>query len=110
MSKLYKKWDVVLVDLNPTKGSEIAKVRPCLIVSPNAANAALSTFIIVPFTSANKTYPTRLFTNHKSKPGALAFDQIKTIDKSRVIKKDGEFDRKLREAVNSTLQIMFSEK
>jgi mRNA interferase MazF len=110
MSKLYKKWDVVLVDLNPTKGSQIAKVRPCLIVSPNAANAALSTLIIVPFTSANKTYPTRLLTNHKGKPGALAFDQIKTIDKSRVIKKDGELDRKLREAANSTLQIMFSEK
>jgi mRNA interferase MazF len=110
MSKLYKKWNVVLVDLNPTKGSEITKVRPCLIVSPNAANAALSTLIIVPFTSTNKTYPTRLFTNDKGKPRALAFDQIKTIDKSRVIKKDGELDRKLREAANSTLQIMFSEK
>lgn len=109
MNKPYKKWEAVLVDLNPTKGSEIAKIRPCLIVSPNAANDALSTVIVVPFTSANKTYPTRLFTNHKGKPGALAFDQIKAIDKSRIIKKDGELDKNQREAVNALLQVMFSE-
>lgn len=109
MSSRYKKWDIILVNLNPTKGSEIAKVRPCLIVSPNAANAVLSTLIIIPFTSANKNYPSRLTTNHKGKSGALAFDQIKTIDKSRIVKKDGELDKGLREAANMILQIMFSE-
>ncbi len=110
MSKFYKKWQVVLVDLNPTKGAEIAKIRPCLIVSPNAVNAALSTLIVVPFTSATKNYPTRLTTNHKGRTGALAFDQIKTIDKSRIVKKDGDLDINQREAVNSLLQILFSEK
>ena len=109
MNKPYKKWEAVLVDLNPTKDSEIAKIRLCLIVSPNAANAALSTVIIIPFTSANKTYPTRLLTNHKGKPGTLAFDQIKAIDKSRIVKKDGELDKNQRESVNTLLQIMFSE-
>jgi len=109
MNKPYKKWEIVLVDLNPTKGAEISKVRPCLIVSPNAVNAALSTLIVVPFTSTSKNYPTRLSTNHKGKPGSLAFDQIKTIDQSRVVKRDGELDKGLREAVNMLLQILFSE-
>ena len=109
MSSFYKKWDVVLVDLNPTKGAEIAKIRPCLIVSPNALNAALSTVIVVPFTSTNKNYPTRLSTNHKGKPGSLAFDQIKTIDKGRIVRKDGELDKNQTEAVNTLLQILFSE-
>ena len=109
MSKLYKKWEIVLVDLNPTKGAEISKVRPCLIVSPNAVNSALSTVIVVPFTSTNKNYPTRLSTSHKGKSGSLAFDQIKTIDKGRIIKKDGELDKSQREAVNMLLQILFSE-
>ncbi len=109
MSKPYKKWEIVLVDLNPTKGAEIAKIRPCLIVSPNAVNAALSTVIIVPLTSTIKNYPTRLLTNHNGKTGALAFDQIKTIDKGRILKKDGELDKNQREVVNTILQILFSE-
>jgi mRNA interferase MazF len=109
LMKMYKKWDVVLVNLDPTKGSEIAKTRPCLVVSPNVVNTALNTLIIIPFTSASKTYPTRLFTTHNGIPGSLAFDQIKTIDKTRVIKKEGELERKLRPAANSILQIMFSE-
>jgi mRNA interferase MazF len=109
MSKSYKKWEVIWVDLNPTRGAGIAKVRPCLIVSPNAVNDALSTVSIIPFTSTNKNYPTRLTTNHKGKPGALAFDQIKTIDKGRIVKKDGELDKNQREAANTLLQILFSE-
>jgi len=109
MSKSYKKWDIVLVDLNPTRGAEIAKIRPCLIVSPNAVNAALNTLIIVPFTSTIRNYPTRLSANHKGRIGSLAFDKIKTIDKSRVVKKDGELSENQREAVNTLLQILFSE-
>jgi mRNA interferase MazF len=109
MNRPLKKWEIVLVDLKPTKGAEISKVRPCLIVSPNAVNAALSTVIVVPLTSTIKNYPTRLSINHKGRPGALAFDQIKTIDKSRILKKDGELDKNQREAVNLLLQILFSE-
>jgi len=109
MNKLYKKWEIVLVDLNPTKSAEIAKIRPCLIVSPNTVNTALSTVIVIPLTSTVKNYPTRLSTNYKGKTGALAFDQIKTIDKRRIIKKDGELDKGQREAANTLLQILFSE-
>lgn len=60
LMKIYRKRDVILVNLDPTKGSEIAKIRPCLVVSPNPVNMALNTLIIVPFTTASKTYPTRL--------------------------------------------------
>ena len=109
MSKIYKKWDIILVNLNPTQGAEMSKVRPCLIISPNAANKALNTLIVVPFTTTIKAYPTRLNTMYKEKAGSLAFDQIKTIDKIRVVKKDGELDKKLRPTVNTLLRIMFSE-
>lgn len=109
MSKAYKKWDVILVDLNPVRGSEIAKVRPCLIVSPNVVNRALQTLMVVPFTSTFKAYPTRIITKHKGKPGSLAFDQIRTIDKSRVVKKYGELDKSMRGQANTILQMLFTE-
>ncbi|MEO6820704.1 MAG: type II toxin-antitoxin system PemK/MazF family toxin [Ginsengibacter sp.] len=109
MIKSFRKWEVILVNLNPVIGSEMAKVRPCLIVSPNAVNSALNTLIVVPFTTTIKKYPTRIITNHKGQHGSLAFDQIKSIDKSRVIKKDSELDRNLREAATTLLQVMFSE-
>jgi len=107
--KAFRKWDIVLVNLNPVIGSEMAKVRPCLIISPNAVNIALHTLIVVPFTSTIKNYPTRIVTSYKGKPGSLAFDQIKSIDKSRILKKDGDLNINLRETVNTLLQTMFSE-
>ena len=105
----FKKWEIVLVNLNPTKGSEIAKTRPCLIVSPNAVNNALNTVIIVPLTGTQKDYPTRIATNFNNKPGFLCFDQIKTIDKSRIVKRIGKLEEGMRGKVNTLLQIMFSE-
>ncbi len=111
MSKaIYKKWEVVLVSLDPVQGSEIAKTRPCLIISPNAINSSLNTVIVAPFTTAQKAYPTRLSTNHKGKVGAIAFDQLRTIDKSRIVKRDSTLDKALRETANTILSILFSEK
>lgn len=107
---IYRKWEVVLVNLDPVQGSEIAKTRPCLIISPNAVNLFLSNVIVAPFTSAQKTYPTRLHTNHKGKAGAVAFDQLRTVDKNRIVKRDGSLDKALRETANTILSIMFSEK
>jgi len=108
-SKTYKKWDIILVDLNPTKGSEIAKVRPCLIVSPNDVNKYMRTIVIVPLTSTIRNFPFRLQTIHKKKHGELCFDHIKSIDKSRIIKKNGELDKKLRNNVNALLVEFFGE-
>jgi mRNA interferase MazF len=105
----YKKWHVVLVDLNPVKGKEISKIRPCLIVSPNAANKHLQTVIIAPLTSTIRNIPTRLFSNFEGKPEEICFDQIRPIDKSRIVKTLGLLDTNERKAVNQLLQNMFSE-
>ncbi len=107
--KMYKKWDVVLVDLNPTKGSEIAKVRPCLVVSPNSVNTYMNTIVIVPFTSKPKGYPFRILTNHNNITGELCFDHIKSIDKSRIVKTDGTIAKPLRKAINNILYEFFNE-
>lgn len=82
MKKNYKKWEIILVDLNPVKGSEMAKIRPCLIISPNSVNNALNTLIVVPLTSTIKNYPSRLSINSKGRSGSLAFDQIKRLTKA----------------------------
>ena len=106
---IYKKWNVVLVDLNPTKGSEISKIRPCLIVSPNVVNQYMNTIVVVPFTSKPKGYPFRILTNHKDTSGELCFDHIKSIDKSRVLKNDGEIVKSLRTDINKMLFEFFNE-
>ena len=72
---------IVLVNLDPTLGSEIQKTRPCLVVSPNEMNKHLNTIIIAPMTSSLKEYPTRVAVNHNSKKGMIALDQIRTVDK-----------------------------
>lgn len=107
--KTYKKWEVVLVDLNPTKGNEISKVQPCLIVSPIAVNTYMNTIIVVPFTSQPKGYPFRISTLHNGTVGELCFDHLKSIDKTRIIKTDGTLDKSLRNAVNALLVDFFSE-
>ena len=63
---MYKKWDVVLVELHPIKGSEISKIKSCLVVSPNSVDTHMNTIVVVPFTSKPKRYPFRVLTNHKN--------------------------------------------
>jgi len=105
----YKKWEVVLVDFNPVIGKEISKVRPCLIISPTVANKHLYTVIIAPLTSTIRNIPTRILSNFNGKPGEICFDQIKAIDKSRIIKILGVLDQSERKQVNLLLVNMFSE-
>lgn len=105
----YKKWDVVLVNLNPVKGREISKIRPCLIISPNAANKHLATVIVAPLTSVMRYIPTRLISDFDGKHGEICFDQMKAIDKRRIIKLLGTLEYNERKAVNALLANMFSE-
>ncbi len=79
-------YTIVLVNLDPTVGSEIKKTRPCVIISPNELNRYLSTIVVAPMTSNLKKYPTRVKVKHKKKVGMIALDQIRTIDKSRIAK------------------------
>lgn len=79
-------YSIVLVNLDPTIGSEIKKTRPCVIISPNEMNKYLRTIVLAPMTTNLKDYPTRVKIIHNQKKGMIAIDQIRTVDKSRIIK------------------------
>ncbi len=79
-------FDIAIVNLDPTIGSEIKKTRPCVIISPNEMNKYLSTVIIAPMTSQSKNYPTRIQIKHNNTIGWVVIDQIRTIDKQRIEK------------------------
>jgi len=81
-----KQYEIVLVNLDPTVGSEIKKTRPCAIISPNEMNKYLNTIVIAPMTSKSKKYPTRVPVKHDNKKAWIVLDQIRTIDKQRIIK------------------------
>lgn len=81
-----EQYAVVLVNLDSTIGSEIKKTRPCVIISPNEMNKYLNTIVLAPMTTNLKKYPTRVSVKHGKKKGMVAIDQIRTIDKTRVIK------------------------
>jgi mRNA interferase MazF len=107
-SQNVERFDVFLVSLDPTKGSEIKKTRPCLIISPDEMNRHIRTVIIAPLTSTIKNYPTRVTTTFDGKKGQVVLDQIRTIDKQRLIKKLGAISPADSENVLNTLQEMFA--
>lgn len=81
-----EQYSIVLVNLDPTVGSEIKKTRPCVIISPNEMNKYLNTIVLAPMTTNVKKYPTRVSVKHNDKKGMIAIDQICTVDKIRIIK------------------------
>ena len=88
-----EQYSIVLINLDPTLGFEIQKTRPCVIVSPNEMNKYLNTIVISPMTSSLKEYPTRIPVNHNDKKGMIAIDQIRTVDKKRIIKLLGKLNK-----------------
>lgn len=102
------RFDVFLIALDPTIGSEIRKTRPCLVISPDEMNQYMQTMIVAPMTSTVKTYPTRVPVSFAGKEGSIALDQIRVVDKSRIIKKLGILDKRTATAVLTTLSEMFS--
>ncbi len=81
-----KQYQIVLVNLDPTLGSEIKKTRPCVVISPNEMNDHLRTIVIAPMTSKSKKYPTRVKINHNNQEGWIVIDQLRTVDKIRIVK------------------------
>ncbi len=81
-----KQYQIVLANLDPTVGSEIKKTRPCVIISPNEMNKYLQTIVVAPMTSSSKSYPTRIKVKHNKTKGWIVIDQIRTIDRQRIIK------------------------
>ena len=102
------RFDIFLVSLDPTVGSEIKKTRPCLVISPDEINRNIRTVLIAPMTTANKDYPTRVSCTFRKKHGQIALDQIRTIDKARLVKKLGTIDSNDRLEVISVLQRLFA--
>lgn len=81
-----KQYEIVLVNLDPTVGSEMKKTRPCVIISPDEMNKYLQTIVIAPLTSSLKPYPTRVEIRHNKIKGWIVLDQVRTIDRVRIIK------------------------
>jgi len=106
----FKRFDVCLVQLEPTVGSEINKTRPAIIVSPDSMNdSRLKTIIIAPMTSTVRDhFPTRVDINFKNKKGQVAIDQLRAIDRSRIIKVLGHTDEETETNILNILSIMFN--
>ena len=108
MAMVVNRFDVYLINLDPTIGSEIKKTRPCLIISPDEMNRYIRTVIVAPLTTAGKDYPTRVSCKFKQKRGQILLDPIRTIDKARLIKKLGSIDPETQLEVISVLQRLFA--
>jgi mRNA interferase MazF len=108
MAMVVKRFDVYLTNLDPTIGSEIQKTRPCLIISPDEMNRYIRTVIVAPMTTAGQDYPTRIACQFKKKNGHIVLDQIRTIDKARLIKNLGSLDAETQLKVISVLQRLFA--
>ncbi|RKD92443.1 type II toxin-antitoxin system PemK/MazF family toxin [Mangrovibacterium diazotrophicum] len=97
-------YQIILVNLDPTIGSEIKKTRPCVVLSPNEMNMYLRTVVIAPMTTSSKSYPTRVEIKHDNKIGWVVLDQVRTIDKQRIIRSLGKLSKPEIKEVKSILK------
>ncbi|CAN5828217.1 type II toxin-antitoxin system PemK/MazF family toxin [soil metagenome] len=109
MAVVASRFDAFLVDLDPTVGSEIRKTRPCVVISPNEMNRHIATVIVAPMTTKGKAYPTRVACQFQGKDGQIVLDQIRTIDKARLVEKLGQIEQEAQREVLDTLAEMFAE-
>jgi len=109
MGMVIKRFEVYLVNLDPTVGSEIQKSRPCLVISPDEMNVHIATVIIAPMTTRGRDYPTRVQCQFQGKDGQVVLDQIRTVDKSRLVKRLGVIDHEIQKQVLGMLAEMFAE-
>ncbi len=103
-----ERFNIFLVRLDPATGAETAKTRPCLVVSPDELNRALSTVIIAPMTTVRRGWPTRVTINFQGKIGEIALDQIRAVDKSRLVKRLGKLSSETTNTVLDTLGELFA--
>ena len=99
-------YDIFLINLDPTVGHEIKKTRPCVVVSPDEMNKYIKTVIIAPMTTKGKTYPTRIKVKFQNKHGWIVLDQIRTVDKKRLVKRLGNLEKKITIKVKETFREM----
>jgi mRNA interferase MazF len=106
---IVQRFDVFLVNLAPTVGSEIRKTRPCLVISPDEMNRWIRTVIVAPMTTKSRSYPTRVACEFQGKQGQVVLDQVRTVDKRRLVRKLGRMDQPTQVAVLAILAEMFAE-
>ncbi|MCC7353092.1 MAG: type II toxin-antitoxin system PemK/MazF family toxin [Anaerolineae bacterium] len=104
-----KRFDVFLVSLDPTLGSEIQKTRPCVVVSPDEMNRHIATVIVAPMTTQGRAYPTRVSCSFQGKDGQIVLDQLRTVDKARLVKRLGRVSTSVQKSVLTVLAEMFAE-
>ncbi len=100
------RYEIYWIDLDPTKGSEIKKIRPCVIISPDEINHNINTIIIAPVTSVSKNYPTRINIKLEGKEGWIVLDQIRCVDKVRLVKKIGILNEQVIRKIKNTIKEM----
>lgn len=106
---MVKRFDVYLVTLNPTVGAEMQKIRPCLIISPDDMNNHIQTVIIAPMTTKARDYPTRVACQFEGKDAQIVLDQLRTVDKRRLVKHLGRLPETAQRQVLEVLAEMFAE-
>ena len=106
---MVKRFDVYLVNLDPTVGHEIKKNRPCLVISPDELNRNISTVIVAPMTTKGRNYPTRVSCTFNDKKGQILLEQMRAVDKTRLIKRLGKVGSFVQAKVFSVLSELFSE-
>lgn len=104
-----RRFEVYLVNLDPTVGSEIRKKRPCVVVSPDEMNRHIRTVIVAPMTTKGRDYPTRVKCRFGGKDAQVVLDQLRTVDKERLVQRLGEIDGRTGRAALSVLAEMFAE-
>lgn len=104
-----KRFDVYLVNLDPTIGSEIQKTRPCLVISPDVMNRYIATVIVAPMTTKGRPYPTRVECLFQGKEGQIVLDQVRTVDKVRLVRRLGRIDAQTQADVFTVLAELFAE-
>jgi mRNA interferase MazF len=109
MDLVAKRFEVFLVSLDPAIGSEIRKTRPCVVISPDEMNAFIRTMIVAPMTTKGRPYPTRVDCRFRGKRGQVALDQIRTVDRSRLVKRLGKLTGAQSASVLAVLAAMFAE-
>jgi mRNA interferase MazF len=109
MALVISRFDVYLVSLDPTQGHEIRKTRPCVVISPDEMNHHIGTVIVAPMTTRGRNYPTRIPLTFQRKKGQIVLDQIRTVDKTRLVKRVGKLDTNTAAKTLAVLQEMFAE-
>lgn len=109
MAPVISRFDIYLISLAPAQGHEIRKTRPCVVISPNEMNHHIGTVIVAPMMTKGRDYPTRIPLIFQRKKGQIVLDQLRTIDKTRLVKRLGKLEKSAATRVLATLQEMFAD-